>query len=645
MRALRIAALLVVPLPLMAIMSVVTAWAATVRTFESEPVGQPPAGVTAQGGVQVEEVTVGSSRTRAVHVEDRSSTLQTRAIFLSGSQAAKHIEFDLLVRDATQPTIVAVHGNGAPVDTGAWRLLFAREAAGSTTAIASVYNGTGWIPLARVPHLLNPNAWRHITIDASPDTVVLTVGGDRYKSFARAAQPTQITSLEIASAGTAAVGSSAYLDNLLLEPMAATDPRLHGIVPTISPGRIVRGQPRVDVPVAVFTAPGGLTGSQFRADVAGDTPWLVGRVTGPDPSGRFTVFGSVTFDTPGSRPLSVRITTPFGVTTVATAWVAVDALGLVATDPVGAEIRFPDLIRLADGRLLAAYHSAAAHTNANGAIKIVLSSDLGATWTAPRVVWSDAFDNRDPKLVQLADGTILLTFFQTEWVNGQQRNRGVFIMRWAPGAPGFASPVRLSTSQAAYSHGPAVELSNGDVLQPIYGGGARVARSTDGGRTFDPGSEVLVARDTTWLAYQEPNITRLPTGELVMLIRTYDKVNNVQLNATVSRSLDGGRTWTAPSDSGYPASSHHQLLTTSGRVLLTYGLIGVAGRPTWATMISDPSGPWAGYPAIELYDAGTGLDQANPSSAEIAPGRYLTLGFNVSSRTLVARYSTDATYR
>jgi hypothetical protein len=622
-----------------------SAYAETVRTFDAEPTGAPPSGTRTYGDVLVEDVTAGSSTTRAVHLEDRSTTLQTRALFLNDSQAAKHFEFDLLVRDATEATIVAVHGNSAPEATGAWRFMFARESAGSTTAIASVYNGSAWVQLARVPGLLDPNTWQHLSIDASPATIVLTAGGNRYKTSVQAAKPTQITSLEFASAGTAAVGQSAYVDNLRIEPMAADDVRLHGMVLDVEPGRIVRSQPQNDVKVATFGAPAGLTGSQFQAAVQADSGWTAGRVTGPDANGILTVYGSFTADSPGSRPLSVRVTTPFGVTTVTTGWVPVDQFGLVAADPAGTEIRFPDVVKLADGRLLAVYHSAAAHTNANGKIKQVVSSDLGRTWSAPSVAVSNAYDNRDPKLAQLADGTILLSFFQTQWVNGQQTNRGVFVARQAPGASGFSAPVQVGSAGAAYSHGPAVELANGDVVLPLYGGGARLARSTDGGRTFAASAEVFVARDSAQRTYQEPNLTRLASGELIMVIRTVDKADdNRVVNATISRSSGAGTSWTPLESTAYPASSHHQLLTSDQRVLLTYGDATKTHRPTWGTMITNPRAPWTGYKAVELYDAGVD-DQANPSSAEIAPGRYLTLTYNVNARSLVGRYSTDATFR
>jgi hypothetical protein len=95
-----------------------------------------------------------------------------------------------------------------------------------------------------------------------------------------------------------------------------------------------------------------------------------------------------------------------------------------------------------------------------------------------------------------------------------------------------------------------------------------------------------------------------------------------------------------------PAQSHHQLLTQAGQVLLTYGNPEVAGRPTFGVLIEDPSKDWDGYAAdaVPLYDASNG-DQGNPSSVEIAPGRFITLGYNVTARTLSAVFTTAADYR
>ncbi|MBP2326575.1 hypothetical protein JOF56_006960 [Kibdelosporangium banguiense] len=512
---------------------------AAVRTFDNETVGQAPSGTRTYGTATVQNVTVGGVQTRAVRVVDSTSSAQSRVLFLQNGLPAKRFTFDLLAKSTSQSTILAVHGSGASEDTGAWRFLIRPPAAGSTTGVISVYDGTAWRDLATVAGLHNPNAWTRVVIDASATWAGITVAGKQYRTSVRADAAGDITSFEVASSGTQPTGTDTYIDNL-------------DIVST----------------------------------------------------------GSV-----------------------------------VATEPAGIEARFPDLIKLADGRMMAVYHSAAGHTEANGVIKLTYSSDNGRTWTPPTVAVSNAYDNRDPKLTQLADGTVLLSFFQTDWTGSGSSNRGSFVARMAPGSTTFATPVRIASNQGGnWLHAPAVEIPGGDVLQPLYGSGAYVARSHDGGRTWDASAEVFAARDNDRYLYQEPNVTRLPSGQLVMLIRSFDKIQNKNVPSFITRSNDDGRTWTPLTQSDITTASHHQLLTSSGALLLTYGDPGVANRPTFGALIADPAGPWTGYPKTLLYNSGHG-DQANPTSAEIAPGRYLTMSYNVTTRQLLAFETTTATYR
>lgn len=317
---------------------------------------------------------------------------------------------------------------------------------------------------------------------------------------------------------------------------------------------------------------------------------------------------------------------------------------LVATEPSGRQPRFPDLLKLADGRLMAVYHSAAAHTDANGVIKMTFSSDNGHSWSTPQVAVTTGYDSRDPKIAQLVDGTVLLSFFQTNWATPQPTNLGSFVARMPRGASTFSQPVKITSNQAtSYLHAPAVPIPGGDVLQPLYGGGARIARSHDGGQTWDAAAEVFAARDTATYTFQEPNVTRLPSGELVMLIRTYDKVQKKTVPSFLTRSFDDGRTWTAPVQTEINTSSHHQLLTSAGSLLLTYGAP-VTDRPTYGTLVANPAASWNGFPKTLIYDSGW-ADQANPSSVEIAPGRFLTATYNVVTRQLFVFETTTATYR
>src|SRR5690606_18581794 len=123
----------------------------------------------------------------------------------------------------------------------------------------------------------------------------------------------------------------------------------------------------------------------------------------------------------------------------------------------------------------------------------------------------------------------------------------------------------------AATHGPIVELDNGDLLVPLYGrlpeggpGPASVVRSTDGGRTWPEQNEAFIGRDAAF-DYQEPNLSVLRDGTLLAVLRT-----SINL-AYVSWSHDDGHTWTEPVGTELPASSHHQLVLHNGDVLLTYG--------------------------------------------------------------------------
>lgn len=333
----------------------------------------------------------------------------------------------------------------------------------------------------------------------------------------------------------------------------------------------------------------------------------------------------------------------------------VDPRTLVAQEPAGYAPRFPDVIRLDDGRLMAAYYSGRSHTDPAGRIKVTESSDNGQNWSPPRIVVDGPHDDRDPKLTQLSDGTILLNYFITNWDDpccSSRSQLGTHVVRSTDGGQTWSNPIwvdtRLSCSQPppaggcpgstgwSASHGSLVELANGDVLAPLYGitatdgrQRATVVRSTDGGLTWDLNSEVTIAVGS--IHYQEPNLTVLASGEIVAGIRTTSNPQVIYL----SRSFDNGHTWTTAEPTDIPGSSHHQLLRDDGSLLLTYGDVtpGVPGRPTSGVLIPDAAGDWNGHHKFPIYDSGHG-DQANPSSIELEHGVFLTLGYDVPAGRL-----------
>jgi predicted neuraminidase len=326
---------------------------------------------------------------------------------------------------------------------------------------------------------------------------------------------------------------------------------------------------------------------------------------------------------------------------------------VVARAGDGLRAYFPDVISLEPGRLLAAYREGEGHLHGNGRIMTVGSRDGGRTWTPPVAVVDGPHDDRDPKLARLADGTVLLSHFVIDWTTTPRHTtRGTYVRRSADGGVTWSEPVRIGsrldrdrTGEAA-THGPIVELPGGDLLAPIYGARpagtpheATVVRSSDGGRTWPVESEVTLGAASN-ISFQEPNLLVLPDGQIVALIRT------TAAFAYLCRSFDGGHGWSAPRPTDLPASSHHLLPVADGGVLVTYGDISgrfAPRRHTVGRLVGRPEDRWDGWPDVALYDSGHD-DQANPSSAEVAPGRYLTLTYDVPRAAIVGVYSSADDY-
>jgi hypothetical protein len=341
---------------------------------------------------------------------------------------------------------------------------------------------------------------------------------------------------------------------------------------------------------------------------------------------------------------------------------------IVAQAENGKRAFFGDMIKLRDGRLLVAYRESVAHINQDGRIMVVHSADQGRTWSTPRLAIDTPIDDRDPKLMQMRDGTVLLSFFRTDWTGypaGPATIVGTFVARSTDGGASWSEPTKVGTAMdgpsdvvvGAYyaghaaTHGPILELPNGDLLIPLYGrlpeggtGPATVVRSTDGGRTWLKENESVIGRAATF-DFQEPNLSLLKDGSILAILRTSINI------AYVSRSYDLGRTWTTPVSTGVPASSHHQLVLRNGDVLFTYGdLSGTfgPGRPTVGRIIQHPERDITAQRDILIYDAAIHgaptTDQANPSSVELRPGRFLTITSDPYLAAIVGVYTRTGDY-
>jgi hypothetical protein len=312
---------------------------------------------------------------------------------------------------------------------------------------------------------------------------------------------------------------------------------------------------------------------------------------------------------------------------------------------------FPSAIRVRDGRVLVVWREGLAHVRSVGRIVLAESAD-GVNWSEPRVVVDGLYDDRDPMLVELANGELLLSWFQIDWSVRPYVCPGVFVSRSVDAGTTWGEPVPVGSAMVQeteevwrgfraghiVAHGQILELPGGDLLAPVYGvfagdafHSASVVRSTDGGLTWPADSEVVLGRATD-REYVEPVLTLLPDGQVVALLRTDEE-------AELTRSDDNGFTWSSPELSGLHASSADTLTLSDGAVLVAYGDISKrfnAGRPTVATIVKDPAGRWDQDPLHLVIDAGRDtVDQSNPAVVELPGDRLLVISYDIFTREIV----------
>ncbi len=295
---------------------------------------------------------------------------------------------------------------------------------------------------------------------------------------------------------------------------------------------------------------------------------------------------------------------------------------------------FPVMIRLDSGDLVAVVRGGGTHVGIKGRLDWIRSKDNGKTWTRATLV-DGPLDDRNPAVGQLRDGTVVVTYHAAGGygpkgevpVRGSAVIRdGLYVLRSSDRGVTWEKPVKsaIPLELGASSYGKIVQLADGTALMAVYylkgtpyQHISYVYRSTDGGKTWGDSSKIADDFDETALVV-------LPKDRLMAVLRSK---NGAFLSTSFSE--DKGRTWSQPRQ--LTANREHPadvIRLNDGRLLLTYG---ERNRPFGVrAKISKNLGlNWEPETIVLVSDA-ENTDCGYPSSAEISPGKIVTLYYGVN---------------
>ena len=319
------------------------------------------------------------------------------------------------------------------------------------------------------------------------------------------------------------------------------------------------------------------------------------------------------------------------------------------------------LARLPDGRIGAAWSGGRmGHVCPFGRLEMAYSTD-GKKFSMPSIVFDSLLDDRDAGLTAWGDKTVLTTFNNRV---AMQRNslKGADTF-WAvePALRGLAenhlnrispeyeekylgSLLFISDDGETFGdfiklpisapHGP-IGLKNGTLFyvghpfeKNIPWNGATlqediyVMQTVDGKNWSEP-MAIAKGEDCKNFLLCEPNVVECENGDILLSARVHLNVNDgyTHLGIALSRSTDGGKTFTPFTMTSFEGAPPHILKLKNGKLVLTYSRR-IMPKKICARISEDNGYTWGEeYSLIDLSDY---VDMGYPSSVELDDGTILT---------------------
>ena len=299
-----------------------------------------------------------------------------------------------------------------------------------------------------------------------------------------------------------------------------------------------------------------------------------------------------------------------------------------AVDVAGEPACMPAATRAPNGDVVVAFSTVWEPHPPGGTLKLVRSTDGGRTWSEPRVL----FQPTDPLggvhlgcgMTTMRDGTIALPWrYQTvhkrdNVESGSQRPSRIYrthdhrnvreVHLWTSKDNGESWQRRMiykaKRPEWITAFGRIVELPNGDILLSAYWGKFNgdqdgnewrahgFLHSSDGGQTW-------TRREMPRSWNSEISSTLLADGTLLAILRNNGTPDWPRRIFGMSRSSDGGRTWSEPLSTDVRGKMPDLVQLPSGRLLMGVGAEGLTDgifiyrdekRPSFCTLFTSDDG-------------------------------------------------------
>lgn len=243
---------------------------------------------------------------------------------------------------------------------------------------------------------------------------------------------------------------------------------------------------------------------------------------------------------------------------------------------------FPDVCRLTDGRLLCVFYAGYEHVSLpyekhpkGGAVAACTSTDEGATWSPPTIIYDSPYDDRDPSVVLLPNGSILCNLFSLDRPTGPNSAltylpKGIRLVRSDDGGKTW---VERPQPPGDFCSSPIRVLSTGRLLLGSYQetkgwSACFVSHSDDNGKSWSKLVEIPSRKSETqppgFIDYTEPDFIERSDGSILAVQRSDRR------DMAWSVSKDKGQTWSISQSIGFRGHCPYLHRAKSGVLLLAH---------------------------------------------------------------------------